>query len=84
MRDIKNRTTIIALAIIFAVAASGLSYATTLKCTVDTVKDGIVTLHCGKNADKIHTGDKVKVRPVSQKKSNRRLLNSNTLILKFA
>ncbi len=69
MKNIKNRTTIIVLAMFFATALSGLAYAKTLKCTVSTVKDGIVTLDCGKHADLLKAGTKVKIRPVTKRKA---------------
>ncbi len=69
MKKLKNRTTVIILAMFFATTLSGLAYATTLKCTVDTVKDGIVTMNCGSNADKLHPGQKIKVRPETKRKA---------------
>jgi hypothetical protein len=69
MNEIKKRTSIIVIAIIFATALSGLAYAKTLKCTVNTVKDGIVTLDCGKHADIIKPGQRVKIRPETKRKA---------------
>jgi|GEM_PF-1161316 len=69
MKMIKNRTKVVILAIFLVTTLSGLAYATTLKCTVETVKDGIVTMNCGSKADKLHPGQKIKVRPETKRRA---------------
>lgn len=48
------------MALIFALSTAGLGFAAKLKCTVDSVEGDKVTMTC-EDADKMKTGDKVKV-----------------------
>jgi len=70
MKKLTTRTNLAILsAIVFSVAFSGLAMATTLTCTVDTVKDGIVTMKCGDKAELLQPGQKIKMRPVTKRKA---------------
>jgi riboflavin synthase alpha subunit len=51
----------------FLTLTTGVSLAATGKCTVTEIKDNIVTLDCGKDAAKLKTGDKVKVKTAKKK-----------------
>lgn len=59
------------LAIILASLFLGASVAVaaTVTCTVQTVKNGIITLDCGKKANRIKEGVKVKVRTATKRKA---------------
>jgi len=71
MQKLKKSSVITALlsVIVFTAVFSGLAIATTLTCTVDSVKDGIVTLKCGDKAQLLHTGQKIKIRPVTKRRA---------------
>ena len=49
-----------AMALVFALSTAGLGFAAKLKCTVDAVDGGKVTMTC-EDAGKMAPGDKVKV-----------------------
>jgi len=57
-----------AIIAVFLAATIGTATAATVTCTVETVKDGIVTLNCGDKADKIREGVKVKVKTTVKKR----------------
>ncbi len=47
--------------------SAGSVFASTAKCTVTEVKDSIITLDCGKSADKLKVNDQVKVKTAKKK-----------------
>ncbi len=70
MRELKKRTSVIVMAIFLAAAlTAGVAVAKTLKCTVETVKSGVVTINCGDKADLLKPGDQIKVRPVVKRRA---------------
>jgi len=56
----KKKIVAITMAVVFALCTAGLGFAAKLKCTVDAVDGGKVTMTC-EDAAKLAPGDKVKV-----------------------
>ncbi|MCD6390275.1 MAG: hypothetical protein J7L69_12755 [Desulfobulbaceae bacterium] len=52
----------LAMAMAFTVSVASVSMAAKVKCEVTEVKDDIVTLDCGKKANKMKKGDKVDLK----------------------
>ncbi len=55
------------LSITLFTLSAGSVLAATAKCSVTEIKDNIVTLDCGKTADKIKVDDQVKVKTAKKK-----------------
>ena len=51
---------------LFSLSASA-AFAATAKCTVTEIKENIITLDCGKTADKLKVDDQVKVKTAKKK-----------------
>jgi hypothetical protein len=57
----------LAMAMAFVVSTATMSVAASVKCEVKSVEGSTVTLDCGDKADKLHVGDKVKVKAAKKK-----------------
>ena len=70
MGKLNKRTSVIVTAIFLAAAlTAGVAVAKTLKCTVETVKSGVVTINCGDKANQLKPGDQIKIRPVVKRRA---------------
>lgn len=57
------------MAIIFAAAITGIATAASIKCNVESIKNGKVVLDCGDKAEKLKVDTKVKVKTVIKRKA---------------
>lgn len=58
----EKRILAVVFALFFVLSSAGAGFAAKLKCTVDSVEGDKVTMTCAK-ADKLKSGDKLKVSP---------------------